>query len=898
MGTQYKLLKYGNNTIENSNIVDTGTVSYHTVTPEYTSGGEQFYKAYLAYLASTFPDGSLHIGALTPNSRGPVIGNIYSVNTVNTDGLPQYSTFIYHNLAGHLESFGTNNYEYYHRNYLDDSNYSGYLDGRYVTLSTTQTITGAKTFTQPIYFSTGGGITRAILAYDASNLGFGITYKEGNPDVMTFSASGNANNITGADLSINGLGDGKVSIRGNEILHMGNYATTLDPRYVNVTGDTMTGNLTFSNANIGIRRVGRSTSWIGGRDGALLRTTSIDGYSSAISIKTTAGSWEIGAYNHKDFQESLILSYATDTNYNAGTNASLNRIIRSDGTTNLITDRSITADYPTGFSGRFTNATWGNQTGSTITGWSTSTSGAIDFRNDNPSSGKLSIKVDGRFYGNEGNYPAMLMQNKNSYWGMGDPDGADTVWIRTTSQGIIPYQSGNAGGGHGSLGTSSWYFSACYADNDYAVHQRSSGRAYAGEWIEFAGTDGLYFPNSGSGTHFYPNTSTTYGGFQMQGKKGGYMGLLLGNTSDYMNVMDNGNDKGFFQQGKRWPFYYNRTNDQVGIFNSSCQAGFNITLQGTTYNTSTFRSAGEIQTTSANSMRLVYGNYGVFQRNDGSDWWFMVTNSGSQYGNYNSLRPFRINIASGLVFMENKTVIGCTASSWIDGQKNNNAAVNVANATDTGSYWPWMRQTNTSSGKYFSFGTLGTAFYWIGSTSSRTGNGYDYGMSFNIANGYLQGCSRVYGAVWNDYAEMREVPEAQKTKWVDEDAHNPNPLAGRCVREVGDDTMVISTARLQRGCKIISDTFGFNIGETETAKTPIAVSGRALVYLAEGRETARSHIGWPVCSGPNGTVSIMTEEEEEKYPSRIVGTISSVPDYEEWGTGKVKVNGRIWIYVR
>lgn len=147
MGTQYKLLKYGNNTIENSNIVDTGVVSYHTVTPEYTSGGEQFYKAYLAYLAATFPDGSLHIGALTPNSRGPVIGNIYSVNAVDGNGLPQYSTFIYHNLAGHLESFGTNNYNYYHRNYLDDSNYTGYLDGRYVTLSTAQTITGAKTFT-------------------------------------------------------------------------------------------------------------------------------------------------------------------------------------------------------------------------------------------------------------------------------------------------------------------------------------------------------------------------------------------------------------------------------------------------------------------------------------------------------------------------------------------------------------------------------------------------------------------------------------------------------------------------------------------------------------------------------------------------------------------------------
>jgi hypothetical protein len=42
----------------------------------------------------------------------------------------------------------------------------------------------------------------------------------------------------------------------------------------------------------------------------------------------------------------------------------------------------------------------------------------------------------------------------------------------------------------------------------------------------------------------------------------------------------------------------------------------------------------------------------------------------------------------------------------------------------------------------------------------------------------------------------------------------------------------------------------------------------------------------------------MTEEEEEKYPSRIIGTISAVPDYEEWGTEKVKVNNRIWIKIK
>lgn len=47
----------------------------------------------------------------------------------------------------------------------------------------------------------------------------------------------------------------------------------------------------------------------------------------------------------------------------------------------------------------------------------------------------------------------------------------------------------------------------------------------------------------------------------------------------------------------------------------------------------------------------------------------------------------------------------------------------------------------------------------------------------------------------------------------------------------------------------------------------------------------------------------MTEEEEEKYPSRIIGTISAVPDYDVWyggnnGDTPINVNGRIWIRIR
>ena len=224
------------------------------------------------------------------------------------------------------------------------------------------------------------------------------------------------------------------------------------------------------------------------------------------------------------------------------------------------------------------------------------------------------------------------------------------------------------------------------------------------------------------------------------------------------------------------------------------------------------------------------------------------------------------------------------SSSWLSGRTN---ALTYLNTSDGYSTLASIKTTNGtwSIGHYTSWPDN---LLWIYLADSRTENNYDARAYLTSAGEYH--ASKVWGAVYNDYAEMRNVPEAQ---------NEDNPLRpGTCVREVGDGTMIPTTERLQRGCKIISDTFGFNIGETEDCKTPIAVSGRALVYLDQDREIARDYIGWPVCSGPNGTVSIMTEEEEEKYPSRIVGTISEIPDYEKWGSSDVEVNGRIWIYVR
>lgn len=151
---------------------------------------------------------------------------------------------------------------------------------------------------------------------------------------------------------------------------------------------------------------------------------------------------------------------------------------------------------------------------------------------------------------------------------------------------------------------------------------------------------------------------------------------------------------------------------------------------------------------------------------------------------------------------------------------------------------------------------------------------------------YIYG-SRVYNAVWNDYAEFRQGTTVQ---------------GGYCVSECEDGWMRKSTKRLQPACRLTSDTYGSCMGETDKAKTPIAVAGRVLAYTYEQR--SKFKIGDAVCSGPDGKVSIMSRREIRKYPDRILGIVSEIPNYEVWNAGTeenpnpVKVDGRIWIYVR
>lgn len=81
-------------------------------------------------------------------------------------------------------------------------------------------------------------------------------------------------------------------------------------------------------------------------------------------------------------------------------------------------------------------------------------------------------------------------------------------------------------------------------------------------------------------------------------------------------------------------------------------------------------AAGEIISKSANGLRIAYGNYGFFIRNDGSNTYFMLTDSGNRLGTYNRLRPLIINNANGAVTIGN----GLNVTGGINGSLNGNAA--------------------------------------------------------------------------------------------------------------------------------------------------------------------------------------------------------------------------------
>ena len=130
--------------------------------------------------------------------------------------------------------------------------------------------------------------------------------------------------IAGSSGNNNGWAEIATADDGNEPIYVRQYTGVFSSVRRTLTLLDGSGNTTFPGSlSIGgqIIREGSGQTWVNGRNGALLRETSVAGYHTLWSLKTTNGSWDFGEYNAGNYWDNIpVLSYITDSNYNSGNN--------------------------------------------------------------------------------------------------------------------------------------------------------------------------------------------------------------------------------------------------------------------------------------------------------------------------------------------------------------------------------------------------------------------------------------------------------------------------------------------------------------------------------------------------------------------------------------------------
>lgn len=325
--------------------------------------------------------------------------------------------------------------------------------------------------------------------------------------------------------------------------------------YIPLSGGTITGSIIRSSGG----------SWISARNNVAVcgTATGKDSWNPVVGQATPNGYWTIGNLASND---NLAFSYTSNTNYNAGNNSATTVYLPvQEGT--IITSATIgsqSVKYATS-AGSAGSVAWENVSGKPSSYTPSSHTHDDRYYTETEINTKLGAKLGAI--------------SANGYYGMARPDGNTSDWIRTTTAGIIPYQSGGAGAGHCGLGTSSWYFSNAYIDTVNCVNTNASGYLQANGLIN------------------------TYSEYQSQkGSRDWRFGSATGNGD------------------QNWFGFYDYT------------YGFHGGWYGPDH---IFRAYGELQSTSANSFRSVYGNYGFIIRNDGANIYFMMTKSGDPYGIWN-----------------------------------------------------------------------------------------------------------------------------------------------------------------------------------------------------------------------------------------------------------------------